>query len=126
MTLVAYRESWPDSAGSGSTASSRTSRRTSSSGHSASTASIQTRPVRSSSGRPAASIASCTRRALGWVNADASTLARVSRWCEEQGVLPESLSLGTRTLEDVFLELTGRGLDDEPDSPAPQRDGAVA
>ena len=44
--------------------------------------------------------------------ADASTLARVSRWCEEQGVLPESLSLGTRTLEDVFLELTGRGLGD--------------
>ena len=42
--------------------------------------------------------------------ADASTLARVSRWCEEQGVLPESLSLGTRTLEDVFLELTGREL----------------
>ena len=41
---------------------------------------------------------------------DASTLARVSRWCEEQGVLPESLSLGTRTLEDVFLELTGREL----------------
>lgn len=42
--------------------------------------------------------------------ADASTLAKVSRWCEENGVLPESLSLGTRTLEDVFLELTGRGL----------------
>ncbi|WP_367280151.1 ABC transporter ATP-binding protein [Nocardioides sp.] len=58
--------------------------------------------------------------------ADASTLARVSRWCEEQGVLPESLSLGTRTLEDVFLELTGRGLGDEPGSPDPQRDGALA
>jgi len=42
--------------------------------------------------------------------ADASTLARVSRWCEEQGVLPESLSLGQRNLEDVFLDLTGRGL----------------
>jgi ABC-2 type transport system ATP-binding protein len=42
--------------------------------------------------------------------ADASTLATVSRWCEENGVLPESLSLGQRTLEDVFLELTGRGL----------------
>ena len=58
--------------------------------------------------------------------ADASTLARVSRWCDEQGVLPESLSLGTRTLEDVFLELTGRGLDDEADSPDPRRDGVVA
>ena len=38
--------------------------------------------------------------------ADASTLARVSRWCEEQGVLPESLALGQRNLEDVFLDLT--------------------
>ena len=42
--------------------------------------------------------------------ADASTLARVSRWCEENAVLPESLTLGTRNLEDVFLELTGREL----------------
>ena len=42
--------------------------------------------------------------------ADASTLAKVSSWCEEQGVLPESLSLGQRTLEDVFLQLTGREL----------------
>ncbi len=43
--------------------------------------------------------------------ADASTLARVSGWCEAQGVLPESLTLGQRNLEDVFLELTGRGLE---------------
>ncbi len=42
--------------------------------------------------------------------ADASTLATVSAWCEEHGVLPESLSLGQRTLEDVFLQLTGREL----------------
>jgi ABC-2 type transport system ATP-binding protein len=42
--------------------------------------------------------------------ADASTLAKVSRWCEDNAVLPESLSLGTRNLEDVFLELTGRAL----------------
>jgi ABC-2 type transport system ATP-binding protein len=42
--------------------------------------------------------------------ADASTLARVSRWCEDNSVLPESLTLGTRNLEDVFLELTGREL----------------
>ena len=42
--------------------------------------------------------------------ADASTLAKVSRWCEENAVLPESLTLGTRNLEDVFLELTGREL----------------
>lgn len=42
--------------------------------------------------------------------ADSTTLAKVSRWCEENGVLPESLTLGQRTLEDVFLELTGREL----------------
>jgi ABC-2 type transport system ATP-binding protein len=42
--------------------------------------------------------------------ADATTLATVSAWCETHGVLPESLSLGQRTLEDVFLQLTGREL----------------
>ncbi len=42
--------------------------------------------------------------------ADASTLAVLSAWCEAQGVLPESLSLGQRTLEDVFLQITGREL----------------
>ncbi|NHC21746.1 ABC transporter ATP-binding protein [Nocardioides sp. IC4_145] len=42
--------------------------------------------------------------------ADATTLAKVSGWCEAQGVLPESLTLGQRNLEDVFLELTGREL----------------
>ncbi len=38
--------------------------------------------------------------------ADSSTLAKVSRWCESNDVLPESLTLGQRNLEDVFLELT--------------------
>lgn len=42
--------------------------------------------------------------------ADASTLGRVSRWCELHDVLPQTLTLGQRTLEDVFLELTGREL----------------
>ena len=42
--------------------------------------------------------------------ADASTLGRISRWCESNDVLPESLTLGQRNLEDVFLELTGRDL----------------
>jgi ABC-2 type transport system ATP-binding protein len=42
--------------------------------------------------------------------ADATTLGKVSGWCEENAVLPESLSLGQRTLEDVFLQLTGREL----------------
>jgi len=42
--------------------------------------------------------------------ADASSLGIVSRWCEANDLLPESLTLGQRTLEDVFLELTGRAL----------------
>ena len=42
--------------------------------------------------------------------ADSTTLGIVSRWCEEHDVLPESLALGQRNLEDVFVELTGRGL----------------
>ena len=45
--------------------------------------------------------------------ADSTTLATVSHWCEEERVLPESLNLGQRTLEDVFLELTGRELRQE-------------
>ncbi|WP_367918788.1 ABC transporter ATP-binding protein [Nocardioides ginsengisoli] len=40
--------------------------------------------------------------------ADSSTLATVAAWCASHDVLPESLSLGQRNLEDVFLELTGR------------------
>jgi ABC-2 type transport system ATP-binding protein len=46
--------------------------------------------------------------------ADHTTLATVAAWCEQQGVLPESLNLGQRNLEDVFLELTGRGLAHTP------------
>jgi ABC-2 type transport system ATP-binding protein len=42
--------------------------------------------------------------------ADSTTLATVSAWCERQRVLPESLHLGQRNLEDVFLEITGREL----------------
>lgn len=41
---------------------------------------------------------------------DAAALGTVTAWCERAGVQPEALSLGTRTLEDVFLELTGRTL----------------
>lgn len=43
--------------------------------------------------------------------ADHTTLATVAHWCEQQGVLPESLNLGQRNLEDVFLEITGRELE---------------
>ena len=42
--------------------------------------------------------------------ADGGTLGTVSRWCELHDVLPESLTLGRATLEDVFLRLTGREL----------------
>jgi ABC-2 type transport system ATP-binding protein len=42
--------------------------------------------------------------------ADHQTLGKVSAWCDEHGVLPESMTLGQRTLEDVFLQLTGREL----------------
>ncbi len=38
------------------------------------------------------------------------TLARVTTWCSDHDVLPEGLQIGRRTLEDVFLELTGRDL----------------
>ncbi len=37
-------------------------------------------------------------------------LASVTAWCAERGVLPTSLRIESRTLEDVFLELTGREL----------------
>src|SRR5215212_6816267 len=52
--------------------------------------------------------------------ADASSLAVVSRWCEDNDVLPESLTLGQRTLEDVFLEMTGRELETTARSSAPR------
>jgi ABC-2 type transport system ATP-binding protein len=37
-------------------------------------------------------------------------LSAVSSWCAEHGVLPRELSTGHRSLEDVFLDLTGREL----------------
>jgi ABC-2 type transport system ATP-binding protein len=37
-------------------------------------------------------------------------LAAVTAWCADRGVLPSSLQIESRTLEDVFLELTGREL----------------
>ena len=38
------------------------------------------------------------------------TLAAVTSWCAAQGVMPQGLTVGRTTLEDVFLELTGREL----------------
>jgi ABC-2 type transport system ATP-binding protein len=37
-------------------------------------------------------------------------LAMLTAWCAAQGVLAEDLAVERRTLEDVFLELTGREL----------------
>jgi ABC-2 type transport system ATP-binding protein len=41
---------------------------------------------------------------------DPQLLAAVTAWCAEHGVLAQSLRIENRTLEDVFLELTGREL----------------
>jgi ABC-2 type transport system ATP-binding protein len=41
---------------------------------------------------------------------DPGLLAAVTAWCAERGVLPSSLKIESRSLEDVFLELTGREL----------------
>jgi ABC-2 type transport system ATP-binding protein len=41
---------------------------------------------------------------------DPKLVATVTTWCAEAGVLPERLTVQRRSLEDVFLELTGREL----------------
>ncbi|GLW69455.1 ABC transporter ATP-binding protein [Kitasatospora phosalacinea] len=41
---------------------------------------------------------------------DAALLAAVTGWCAEAGVMPDRLAVQRRSLEDVFLDLTGRDL----------------
>ncbi len=41
---------------------------------------------------------------------DPQVVSTVTSWCAQQGVLAEELQVGRRSLEDVFLELTGREL----------------
>jgi ABC-2 type transport system ATP-binding protein len=41
---------------------------------------------------------------------DPQVVSTVTTWCAQQGVLAEELHVGRRSLEDVFLELTGREL----------------
>jgi ABC-2 type transport system ATP-binding protein len=41
---------------------------------------------------------------------DPQLIAAVTAWCAERGVLASGLQIESRTLEDVFLELTGREL----------------
>lgn len=41
---------------------------------------------------------------------DPQLLATVTSWCAQHGVMPERLTVEQRSLEDVFMELTGREL----------------
>ena len=41
-------------------------------------------------------------------------LATVTAWCASNGVLPDRITTGRRSLEDVFLDLTGRPLGNRP------------
>jgi ABC-2 type transport system ATP-binding protein len=41
---------------------------------------------------------------------DPQLIASVTAWCAEHGVLARDLQIESRTLEDLFLELTGRDL----------------
>ncbi|MCQ4207331.1 MULTISPECIES: ABC transporter ATP-binding protein [Streptomyces] len=41
---------------------------------------------------------------------DPQLLATVTSWCAQHGVMPDKISVERHTLEDVFLELTGREL----------------
>ncbi|CAM5650681.1 ABC transporter ATP-binding protein [Streptomyces spiroverticillatus] len=41
---------------------------------------------------------------------DPQLLATVTTWCAQHGVMPDGISVERRTLEDVFLELTGKDL----------------
>ncbi|CAM5485853.1 ABC transporter ATP-binding protein OS=Streptomyces gougerotii OX=53448 GN=GCM10010227_46380 PE=4 SV=1 [Streptomyces diastaticus subsp. diastaticus] len=41
---------------------------------------------------------------------DPQLLATVTSWCAQHGVMPDQLSVERHTLEDVFLELTGKEL----------------
>ncbi|MFR9675231.1 ABC transporter ATP-binding protein [Streptomyces sp. TR06-5] len=41
---------------------------------------------------------------------DPTLLATVTSWCAQNGVMPDRITVERRTLEDVFLELTGKEL----------------
>jgi ABC-2 type transport system ATP-binding protein len=41
---------------------------------------------------------------------DPGVIATVTSWCAGQHVMPQGLTVGRRSLEDVFLDLTGRSL----------------
>ena len=41
---------------------------------------------------------------------DPRLLASVTSWCADRHVMPEDLAIDRRTLEDVFIDLTGHEL----------------
>jgi ABC-2 type transport system ATP-binding protein len=41
---------------------------------------------------------------------DPQLLATLTSWCAQAGIMPDGLAVERRTLEDVFLDLTGRDL----------------
>jgi ABC-2 type transport system ATP-binding protein len=43
-------------------------------------------------------------------NVSPEALAAVTSWCAAHGIMPQGLTVGRTTLEDVFLQLTGREL----------------
>ncbi|MFD7611684.1 ABC transporter ATP-binding protein [Streptomyces sp. NPDC059828] len=59
-------------------------------------------------GTSAAELASGVYRISGAV--DPQLLATVTTWCAQHGVMPEGIAVERHTLEDVFLELTGKEL----------------
>ncbi|PRH80101.1 ABC transporter [Streptomyces solincola] len=59
-------------------------------------------------GTAAAELSAGVYRISGTI--DPQLLATVTSWCAQAGVMPDALSVERRTLEDVFLELTGKEL----------------
>ncbi|WP_433342936.1 ABC transporter ATP-binding protein [Streptomyces sp. CA-253872] len=59
-------------------------------------------------GSEAVEVAPGTYRVGGTV--DPQLLATVTSWCAQNGVMPEGIAVERHTLEDVFLELTGKEL----------------
>ncbi|MFD9794509.1 ABC transporter ATP-binding protein [Streptomyces sp. NPDC059070] len=59
-------------------------------------------------GTAAAELTAGAYRISGTV--DPQLLATVTSWCAQHGVLPDGIAVERHTLEDVFLELTGREL----------------
>ncbi|WP_234314919.1 ABC transporter ATP-binding protein [Streptomyces sp. NRRL F-5135] len=59
-------------------------------------------------GSEAAELPGAVYRVTGTVGPQ--LLATVASWCAQHGVMPDTISVERRTLEDVFLELTGKEL----------------